>query len=206
MTTRDPTLNPVPVAELRPTQMTVGYREVEAKRHAWRAHQQAHEGQFLGQHMIPVLLGPKRRHYVIDHHHLARALLDEGVAEIAVDIVADLSALAKSEFWTFIDNKGWCHPYDAEGLIQPSTAMPKHVGDMRDDPFRSIAGELRRQGGYAKDTTPYAEFLWADYLRRRIASKAVAADWDKALAKALKLAKAPEAQHLPGWCGPNAGE
>jgi len=206
MTIRDPTLNPVPVAELRPTQMTVGYREVEAKRQAWRSHRQAHEGQSLRQHMIPVLLGPKGRHYVIDHHHLARALLDEGVAEIAVDVVADLSALSKSEFWTFIDNKGWCHPYDAEGLLQPLTAMPKHVAEMKDDPFRSVAGELRRQGGYAKDTTPYAEFLWADYLRRRIAAKAVGADWDKALAKALKLAKAPEAQHLPGWCGPNAGE
>ncbi len=205
MTTRDPTLNPVPVAELRPTQMTVGYREVEAKRHAWRAHHAAHEGQ-PGQHMIPVLLGPKGKHYVLDHHHLARALLDEGVAEIAVDIVADLSTLSKSEFWTFIDNKGWCHPYDSEGLLQPLTAMPKHVAEMKDDPFRSVAGELRRQGGYAKDTTPYAEFLWADYLRRRIAAKAVAADWDKALAKALKLAKAPEAQHLPGWSGPNAGE
>jgi hypothetical protein len=24
--------------------------------------------------MIPVILGPKGRHYVIDHHHLARAL------------------------------------------------------------------------------------------------------------------------------------
>lgn len=186
--------------------MTVGYREVEAKREAWRAHRAAHTGQSLGQHMIPVLLGPKGKHYVTDHHHLARALLDEGIDEIAVTVVADLSSLAKDEFWTFIDNKGWCHPYDAEGARAPLTAIPKRIADMKDDPFRSVAGELRRQGGYAKDTTPFAEFLWADYLRRRVGTKAVASDWDKAMAKAMVLAKAPGAQHLPGWCGPNAGE
>ena len=39
--------------------------------------------------------------------------------------------------------------------------------DLVDDPFRSLAGELRRVGGYAKDTTPFSEFLWADFLRRR---------------------------------------
>src|SRR5580704_10094188 len=28
----------------------------------------------LGRQRVPVLLGPKQRHYVIDHHYLARAL------------------------------------------------------------------------------------------------------------------------------------
>jgi hypothetical protein len=43
--------------------------------------------------MIPVLLGPKQRHYVIDHHHLALALEEEGVKNILVTVVADLHAL-----------------------------------------------------------------------------------------------------------------
>src|SRR5690242_21589330 len=42
-------------------------------------------GAFLGQHMIPVVLGPKARSYVIDHHHLARALHDEGVPHVLTD-------------------------------------------------------------------------------------------------------------------------
>jgi len=42
------------------------------------------------------------------------------------------------------------------------------MADLADDPYRSVAGELRRQGGFAKDTTPFSEFLWADFLRRRI--------------------------------------
>ncbi len=36
MTLREPTLKPVNIEELRPTQITVGMREVEAKRKSWR--------------------------------------------------------------------------------------------------------------------------------------------------------------------------
>jgi hypothetical protein len=37
-----------------------------------------------------------------------------------------------------------------------------------DDPFRSLAGELPRAGGFAKDTTPFSGFIGADFLRCRI--------------------------------------
>ena len=76
---REPRLEPVEIADLRPTQMTVGIREVKEKRERWRAEKAKKGDEFLGKHMIPVVLGPKDRHYVIDHHHLARALHDEGV-------------------------------------------------------------------------------------------------------------------------------
>ena len=33
---REPLLKPVPITELRPTQITVGMREVKAKRKRWR--------------------------------------------------------------------------------------------------------------------------------------------------------------------------
>lgn len=78
MASREPLLISVPIAELRPTQITVGYREVAEKRRRWRAHDPEKKSAFLGSHMIPVLLGPKKKHYVIDHHHLARALQEEG--------------------------------------------------------------------------------------------------------------------------------
>ena len=60
---------------------------------------------------------------------------------------------------------------------------------MADDPFRSLAGALRVKGGYAKDTTPFSEFLWADFLRRRIDEKVVEKDYPAALEAAIGLAK-----------------
>src|SRR5271155_3702226 len=112
---REPLVATVAIADLRPTQITVGMREVLAKRKRWRETGGKKVGRFLGQHMIPVILGPKHRHYVIDHHHLARALHDEGVKDLAVTVVSDLSALVSDAFWTVMDNRNWMHPFDTQG-------------------------------------------------------------------------------------------
>jgi hypothetical protein len=204
MTVREPILTPVPISDLRPTQITVGMREVMAKRKHWRETTTAKKsGKFLGKHLIPVILGPKQRHYVVDHHHLARALYDEGVKEVAVTVVANLSKLDSDAFWTVMDNRNWMHPFDANGRRRDYEDIPKSVIDMVDDPFRSLAGELRRAGGFAKDTTPFSEFLWADFLRRRMKRKSVELDFDRAIEQALQLAKSMDASYLPGWCGPD---
>ena len=202
MAIREPVLAPVPIADLRPTQMTVGYREVAEKRRRWRDYDEDKRAAFLGAHMVPTLLGPKKHHYVIDHHHLSRALMEEGVESVLVTVVADLHHLEKDAFWTVCDHKSWVHPYDADGVRVGFKEIPKTMGDLADDPFRSLAGELRRAGGYAKDTTPFSEFLWADYLRRHIKPKRVENDFSAALEEAMALAKAPETNYLPGWCGP----
>ena len=202
MSVREPRLNPVPIVDLRPTQITVGMREVLAKRKHWREMAEKKGGKFLGKHMIPVILGPKQRHYVIDHHHLALALHEEGVKEVAVTVVANLSKLKEDSFWFMMDNHNWMHPFDADGRRCHYKDIPKAVTDLVDDPFRSLAGELRRAGGYAKDTTPFSEFIWADFLRRRIKRKLVENDFDRSIEKALQLAKSQDADYLPGWCGP----
>ncbi len=203
---REPVLITVAIADLRPTQITLGMREVLAKRKHWRetakkAKKKA--GEFLGKHMIPVVLGPKDRNYVIDHHHLARALHDEGVKDVAVTVISNLSALDRDAFWAVLDNRSWMHPYDDQGRRRHHTYIPKSIMEMVDDPLRSLAGELRRQGGFAKDTTPFSEFLWADFLRRRIKRKIVESDFDGAMERAMELAKAKDADYLPGWCGPS---
>ncbi len=199
---REPMLTMVAVTDLRPTQITVGMREVMAKRKHWREIGKKKDEKFLGRHMIPVVRGPKGRSYVIDHHHLARALHDEGQQKAAVTVIADLSKLDLDAFWTVMDDRSWMHPFDAKGKRRHYKDIPKSVTALVDDPFRSLAGALRRAGGFSKETTPFSEFLWADFLRRRMKRKQVERDFDRAIAKALKLAKSRAADYLPGWCGP----
>lgn len=196
-----PMLHPVPIATLRPTQMTVGYREVARKRHAWRACVDRDGAAFLGRHMIPAVIGPGGTPWLIDNHHLARALHDEGVEDVLISIVARLEHLPKKRFLTFMDNRNWLHPYDAEGKRRAYKDLPRSVGKLADDPYRSLAGEMRRAGGYAKVETPYAEFLWADFLRPRVSDKLVEKDFDKAVMKALHAAHGAQATYLPGYCG-----
>jgi hypothetical protein len=200
---REPRVHPVPILELRPTQMTVGMREVKEKRQRWREHKsKKKQEELLGKHMIPVVVGPDKRFYVVDHHHLARALHDEGVADILVTVIGDLTMVERDAFWGVMDNKRWVYPYDAKGERRTFKDLPKSVIELKDDPFRSLAGELRRAGGFAKDTTPFSEFLWADFLRRQMPRKTVEDHFAKAMEKALELAKGENAIYLPGWCGP----
>ncbi|MDA9530111.1 MULTISPECIES: ParB-like protein [unclassified Bradyrhizobium] len=200
--TREPRVHPVPILSLRPTQMTVGMREVREKRKRWRERDEEKQADLLGKHMIPVVCGPDSRYYVIDHHHLGRALHDEGVKEVLVTIVGDLRMVEREAFWGVMDNKRWVYPYDAKGERRSFRDLPKSVADLKDDPFRSLAGELRRMGGFAKDTTPFSEFLWADFLRRQVSRKVVESDFDRAIEKAMAAARSKNAIYLPGWCGP----
>jgi hypothetical protein len=177
---------------------------MQRKKH-WRTRKGRKEAAWFETHMIPVVLGPKERHYIIDHHHLALALMEEGLEEIFVLPVAHLERLAQDLFWTFLDNRGWMHPFDDKGRRRPYDEIPSSLHEMVDDPFRSLAGALRRAGGYAKDTTPFSEFLWADFLRRRMKRRLAKDDFGQALREALKLAKSRDADYLPGWCGTTNG-
>jgi len=196
----EPLLKPTPIQDLRPTQMTVGFREVATKRHEWRERSAQSGSDFLGRHMIPVVLGPKKRPYVIDHHHLARALHEEGVELVLTTTVADLTHLEKDAFWVFLDNRNWMHPFDEKGVRRAYADIPKTIADLTDDPFRSLAGALRRAGGFAKDERPFSEFLWADFMRRRMKRPQVEKEFDKALEEALTMSKEADASYLPGWC------
>ena len=201
MNVLEPVLKPVPLGELRPTQITVGMHEVAQKRAKWRKLSEESGEAFLGRHMIPSVLGPGRRHYITDNHHLARAMWDEGVKHALVTVQADLSALTKVSFWRYLDNRALCHPYDHTGHRVTFKDIPASIEELVDDPYRSLAGNLRHVGGYAKDLTPFSEFLWADFLRSRIKRRTVEKDFASALKKALKLAKSDDAGYLPGWCG-----
>ncbi len=201
----EPLLHPVPMTALRPTQITAGMREVKAKRKAWREHPDRKKADFLGTHLIPVVWGPMGDYYVVDHHHLSLALHQEGVKEVAITVMADLRRLPRDAFWIYLDNRGWLHPFDEHGVRRSYADIPRRIWNMPDDPYRSLAGELRRAGGFAKDTTPFSEFLWADFLRRRLKRKLLDDDFSQALVRSLKLAKSPEADFLPGWCGPIVG-
>ncbi|MGY3410727.1 hypothetical protein ACVWZV_006840 [Bradyrhizobium sp. GM5.1] len=168
--TREPRVHPVSILSLRPTQMTVGMREVKEKRKRWREHDKKKQADLLGKHMIPVVHGPDERYYVIDHHHLGRALHDEGVKEVLVTIVGDLRMVEREAFWGVMDNKRWVYPYDAKGERRPfrrfAQIRRRPQGRSFPEPCRRTAPHGRlRQGHHALLRIPVG---------RLSASKAVA--------------------------------
>jgi len=189
------------IADLSPTQVTVGLREVAFKRDRWRKKSREAAERYLNTHAIAVILGPESRYFILDRHHLSRALHEEGVAEAPISVVGDLSSLAPDAFWSTLESRNWSHPFDDQGQRRDYRDMPKSISDLIDDPFRSLAGPLKRGGGYSKDKSPFSEFRWADFLRDRIERETIENDFDCALALAMSLARSCEAKGLPGWLG-----
>ncbi len=181
--------------------MTVGYVEVTLKAREWARMASKRRQLELEQHVFPGVLGPESEYFIVDHHHLGIALIDEGVKEVKVAVLDDLSWLDTPIFWQTMEFRSWSHPYDRRGRRCDYRDMPRHLTQLKDDPYRSLAGLVRRAGGFAKDQEPFVEFLWADFFRRRVPLRAIKRQPRAATALGVKLARSSEARYLPGWSG-----
>lgn len=183
---------------LRPTQFAVGYLEVSQKRKKLEAH-----GCLPLMRRLPVVLGPGCKPYLHDGHHYALALFRMNIESVGMVVVDDLSHLEPEDFWLTLAQRSWTRPIDGLGIRRPFRDMPENILAMEDDPFRSLAGALRRLGHYLKTAVPHADFVWADFLRRRISRTRLCSDFEAALDEAVWLIRScGEAQFLPGLQDP----
>jgi hypothetical protein len=199
--TRNPGLLRARLNLLRPTQMSVGYAEVQLKHAQWRAMKRRERESELAQHVFPSVLGPEKSHYIIDHHHLGIALIEAGVREVWLIELDDLSWLEPPVFWRTMEFRSWTHPFDRRGRRRSYEDMPASLTKLKDDPYRSLAGMVRRAGGYAKEQTVFAEFLWADFFRPQIEAELIDQQPRRAVREGVKLAQSSTARYLPGWSG-----
>jgi len=192
------------VAKLHPTQITVGMIEVHDKRKHLEQLGHHERRDFLEAHPIPAVFGPGSVLYITDHHHLARALRDAGIDSGFFLVEADFSALHPPAFWVEMDTRHWVHPIDAEGGRHGVDALPRHVKDLVDDPYRSLAAYVRNAGGFLKTDTAFAEFLWADFFRHRVRIGPGRDGFEATVQRALALAHDPAARKLPGFVAASA--
>jgi hypothetical protein len=187
------------LADLRPTQLSVGYIEVQLKAAEWAAMKKKQRREAIASHVFPAVYGPGKQFYITDHHHLGIALIEQGCKEVWLTKLDDLSFLEPEVFWRTLEYRSWTHPYDNHGRRRDYREMPRKITDLKNDPYRSLAGLVRMAGGYAKTQTPFAEFLWADFFRPQIKAGLISSDEDRATRAGMKLARGPEARYLPGW-------
>jgi hypothetical protein len=188
-------------AILHPTQSAVGMREVWmriAKMQRWSAKRRQ---RFLQAKTAPILIGPGNEVYLLDHHHLARMLLESKIMPaLCAEIKGNCAALSDHDFWAMMQERKWVYLFDEAGrpLNDPSE-LPKRIKDLRDDPYRSLSWLVREQNGYKDVGTPFLEFLWANFFRSRIQIDPGRKGYDRALAAAMRICHSPEAKDLPGY-------
>jgi hypothetical protein len=189
----------VQIADLRPTQLTLGLLEIKERVVKLEKQSSADRKSYLEKKAIPYVLGPGKHIYIVDHHHLARALWSIDSREALLgDKVADWSELAERPFWRKMEKNGYCWPIDADGNRRPFAAIPHHIGELTDNVWRSLARRVRGEAFEDQDT-PFQEFIWGDYFRTFMSRRLIELQFDLAVDLATKLARLAEAEDLPGF-------
>ncbi len=114
------------LADLHPTQISVGLAEVVAKRAEWARLKRRARAHLLSAHWFPAVKGPGGRFYIVDHHHLGLALLQEQISQVWVMQLDDFSELKGETFWRLMEfAAGRIRTTSAGGgaITQPSRAM-----------------------------------------------------------------------------------
>lgn len=191
---------------LRPTQLTLGMDDVRRRRAKIVTMTPDDLDAYLLRKAVPHVIGPEGRIYMTDHHHLVRALWEEVRPEAVLGLcVADWSRLDEASFWRRMDDEALCWPIDADGNRRPYAAIPDHVRDLTDNPWRTLARRVRGKA-FADLDTPFQEFMWGDYFRSFMSRRLIDTDVGFATDLARKLARLDEAQDLPGWLGGSDGK
>jgi hypothetical protein len=194
----------VAIEAVRPTQFAVGYREVEERAQNIVGKSPKKFKKYMEEHLPLLVVGPGGVPYLIDGHHLALALLNHRVTDrFEARIEANWRGLSPADFWKKMQQHGWVYLYDNKGQGPlPPDRLPRKVTDLTDDPYRALAWEVRKRGGYHKTNASFAEFRWASYFRSRIPIGSAPGDFDRSIDAALKISHSPEAKDLPGYDRP----
>jgi hypothetical protein len=197
---------------LWPTQLAVGMLEVEEKEKKLNDMDHDDRLDYLKQHPVPVVVGPGGKLYVIDHHHLARALYETQHNKLYVQIADNWMQLIPTVFWQKMGTNNRVYLYDDMTKRTVSVdELPTRIEDMKDDPYRSLAGMLQSDGIIDKPTGNdifFAQFRWSRFLVtcfEKIGFKySNTQAWYKpALQHATECAQSPAAKSLPGYRGDN---
>lgn len=211
----------IKIKDLYPTQFSIGNQEVLCKANFLDHLSRAELEDYLnkGKHTIPVIIS-QNRYYVIDGHHLTRALLITVGDDIKVnaEVIENWNKYTFEEFELAMIEKNLFYLYDSgQGPISP-TLLPTFY-NLDDDLFRTLSWLVRRAGGFDKGNIMYVEFIWADWLRTQIQLPAPDAPTkycnivpysslcipnqklllESLIIPGLELALSPAAKDLPGW-------
>lgn len=166
---------------LHPTQFAVGMYEVNLKVEKLKKAiaKNSLKDRLKGE-PEPIVVGPNGEFYIIDHHHLARALaeIDRDEKTYAVILENHLGeTIPADQFLQSMNQKGWAYFVDETGRGRTASELEAQITDvlkMADDPFRSLAGEVRcdkncaadGSSGFIKTGVPFEEFKWAEHFRK----------------------------------------
>lgn len=202
----DPDPKKTRILDLKPMQIPAGMIEVREKAKDLRDKKPKEADAWLKERSVPIIEDYKGRKRPVDHHHETRAAWEAAIENAYThrylddELHALLKDLPREQFYAVARAMGLFYDRDQFGAgPHDPNHLPEDVRSLADDPYRSVAWQVRKRGGYDKSPVPFAEFQWAQHFRGRLKTYPTRADFETAVAEALKIAHDPAAQDLPGW-------
>lgn len=176
---------------LTPTQMFVGKLEADCTRRKMEAMSDVALKEDLMDNVVPVVIGPGGKLYIVDHHHYAHSLFRASLSfnrplihrTLYVCVQLDYSSKNTSDFWDTMTAQSLTYLYDEFGHPITYPDLPSHIKDLHDNPYRSLASWVRKSFGYIKcgtkgtknvpicqknDTAPFfLECLWGNFIMKK---------------------------------------
>jgi hypothetical protein len=191
---------------VRPTQFTFGSISIEEKiSKVEKAFKKGKLDKYYKKKMAPAVLGPNKLIYILDRHHTSLAIYESSISEdkkaLFVDVTHDWSKLSRTEFSNKMKEFEFVRLKDEHHNVREFSDLPTHISHLIDDPYRSLAWLVRKEGGFEKVDIPYLEFIWGDFFKSKgiVLNSSNVQEIKRNLKRALKLAKSVEAEHLPGY-------
>jgi hypothetical protein len=190
---------------LKPTQFSVGMAEIEHNAKKFKKLGSKKLRRLVRKTRVPVVVSPWRELYITDRHHYVFACSLLGIRKVRIHIIKDRSRSRTSyrEFWRQMARQRLAYMHDQFGDGPRSPLyLPNDIRGLADDPYRSLAWLVRKEGGFENSDEPFAEYKWAGlFRRRRLLESQGRRGLRAALKQSLDVARSPAARNLPGYIG-----
>jgi hypothetical protein len=184
--------------------MCVGLAEVRSRQVDFSRETAEQRLRYLETKPVPLVRSAAGELWMVDRHHRLRGLVEldpdaMAVGYVALEVASDDRHVVLAE----LEQRGWLYLYDGRGLGPlPPTALPTHLADLQDDPYRSLVWKLKKEGRIEPaPLIPFHEFRWGAWLRSRPLPPFGSSCLEPALPSARALVASRAASHLAGWKG-----
>ncbi len=186
---------------LHPTQGGVGQIQVDETQATLAGMSAKQLDKLMKKKEIPVVIAPDGSYWLVDRHHLTKALWQQGVKDARVKVIGRLQD--KANFWSQMQNNHWAWLKDEKGQPLTPEQLPSSIDKLPDYPYRTLAGLLQNAGYFRKDKQVYfVEFAWASWLGKQMQWMPVDnSNLAARLQQAKRLACGSDASDLPGYPG-----
>jgi autotransporter-associated beta strand protein len=183
----------VPVSQIQPGQLNVGFAEIGNKQSGWNLLTASQLQAALLNDIEPVVIGPGGVLYLENGHHtftsLENSIFGASDPTVFVNVIANYSNLTTAQFWAAMAANNLVLPLN-NGIaetINPLTGapVPTSLQDLTNDPYRGLEYSILKNKssklftstsnitgakgastpGLDKLTGDYSDFIWADAYR-----------------------------------------